>query len=78
MNPHAIIVELFANSLKGAAIERHCMTRSEKPLDDKNTFIYSVEIPTGRPTSDYTARAVASQEFCKSTALELPEILWQR
>jgi starch phosphorylase len=76
LDPKAVRVELYADGTNGGAPVRQEMKRVRQLEDTKGT-IYSAQIPTTRPATDYTARVIPC---CDGVAvpLEAAQILWQR
>jgi starch phosphorylase len=74
LDPSAVRVELYANGINGAdpvRVEMKC-TRTLA-----GGCVYSASVPTTRPATDYTVRAIP-QHSGVSVPLECDHILWQR
>jgi starch phosphorylase len=76
LDPKAVRVELYADGINGGDPVREEMMPKQEPAD-ANGYIYSVQVPTTRPATDYTARAIP---YCDGAAIPLEDarILWQR
>ncbi len=77
LDPDGVRVELFANGREGKRADRWTMQTTGIPDPVKGCFLYLVDVPEGRPWTDYTPRIVAHHEGL-SVPLEAPHILWQR
>jgi starch phosphorylase len=75
-DPNSIRVELYADGVNGEEPVRQEMKRVGQPAGANGT-IYSTQVPTTRPATDYTARVIP---HCSGVAvpLEAAQILWQR
>jgi starch phosphorylase len=76
LNPDAVQVELYAESLDGGDPVRHAMVRGE-PLAGENAWRYSAVVRADRPAADFTPRVIP----CHPEAfvpLEATEILWYK
>jgi starch phosphorylase len=62
--------------VNGSEPVRHEMMRGQE-LADANGYIYSAQVPSTRPATDYTARVIPR---CDGVAIPLEDarILWQR
>ena len=69
-------VELYADGVNGGQPVRQEMKRVRQLVDTKD-IIYSAQVPTARPATDYTARVIP---HCDGVAVPLEDarILWQR
>jgi starch phosphorylase len=76
IDAQAVQVELFADGSGGAPPVRMPMSRGEE-LAGRRGFRYTARVPTSRPASDYTPRAVAWLGE-DAVPLEAPPVLWQR
>jgi starch phosphorylase len=76
LNPDAVQVELYAESLNGGDPVRHAMVRGE-PLAGENAWRYSATVRADRPAGDFTARLIPYHKEA-SVPLESAEILWYR
>ena len=76
LDPTSVRVELYANGVNNSEMERQAMTRGQL-LDKVNGYIFSAQVPTTRPATDYTARIVPHYDGV-ALPLEDTHILWQR
>jgi starch phosphorylase len=76
LDPISAQVELYADGVKGGEPDRQVMTRGQQ-LPEANGYVYSGEVRTGRPASDYTARVIPQLNVI-AIPLEATWILWQR
>lgn len=76
LDPESVCVELYADAVGGREPERHEMTRGGQ-LAGATGYVYGTSVPSIRPASDYTARAIPNIPGTK-TPLEASQILWQR
>ena len=78
LDPNTVRVELYAEGVDGGAPVRQEMKRQQEPepADQKGTT-YSTQVPSIRPSADYTARVIP---HCDGVAIPLEgaRILWQR
>jgi starch phosphorylase len=76
LDPDVVCVELYADGLNGGEPVWQEMMREQEPVD-ANSYIYSAQVPTTRPATDYTARVMPR---CSGVAVPLEDarILWQR
>jgi starch phosphorylase len=76
LDPNSVRVELYANGVNGGEPVRQEM-KSVGQRVAANGTIYSTQVPTTRPATDYTARVIP---HCSGVAvpLETAQILWQR
>jgi len=76
LDENSVRVELYANGVNGGEPVRQEMMRGQE-LADANGAIYSTQVATTRPATDYTARVIP---HCSGVAvpLEADPILWQR
>jgi starch phosphorylase len=71
-------VELYAEpNQKSASVAVEVMTACKACANPGGALLYSAEVPTGRPASDYTPRIIPHHPSA-SVPLEAPQILWQR
>jgi starch phosphorylase len=77
INPDAVQVELFANGIDGISLIKNKMERIRQLTSTDNGYVYSSQVSSTRPASDYTARVVP---YCEGVTvpLEAAQILWQR
>jgi len=76
LDPNSVRVELYANGVNGGEPVRQEMTRGGQ-LAGANGYIYSAQVPSARPTTDYTARLIPHHPGA-GVPLEAARILWQR
>jgi starch phosphorylase len=77
IDPTAVRVELYANSVDDSAAERVEMQRVRQLVGALNGYAYHAEVPATRPATDYTARLIP-QHDAVAVPLEEAHILWQR
>jgi glycogen phosphorylase len=77
LEPSGLLVELFAQSLKGEPLLRQPMTRGEMLRGSAKGFLYEARVPSNRPTDHYTPRIVPAFRDV-DIPLEAKQILWQR
>lgn len=77
LDPEAVRVELYANSIDDSALERVEMKRARQLVGAINGFVYRAEVPAIRPAVDYTARLIPHRDDA-AVPLENAHILWQR
>jgi glycogen phosphorylase len=77
LEPEAVQVELYADSLNGEAPMRQVMARGAQLIGAANGHLYSAQAPASRPATDYTPRLIP---YHPDTVipLEAAQILWQR
>jgi glycogen phosphorylase len=76
LDPNSIRVELYADGVNGGEPERQEMKRGQ-PLDEANSYLFSIQVPATRPAMDYTARVIPQHDGV-AVPLEVDLILWQR
>jgi len=76
LDPNTIRVELYAEGMEGKEPVRQEMMREQEPAD-ANGAIYSAQVPSIHPATDYTARVIPRCDGA-SIPLEDARILWQR
>jgi starch phosphorylase len=76
LNPDTVRVELYAEGINGHEPVRQDMTRGRQ-LVGANGYIYSAQVPSTRPVSEYTARVIPRFSGVV-IPLEAAQILWQR
>ena len=76
LDPDMIQVELYAEGINGHEPVRQEMTRGRQ-LVGANGYIYSAQVPSTRPVSEYTARVIPRFSGVV-IPLEAAQILWQR
>ncbi len=72
-----ICVQLYADANGEAAGESIALNQERAIPGALNGFIYSCEVPPGRPARDYTVRALPNRDGAILPA-ELPLIAWER
>ena len=77
LDPEAVRVELYANGVDDAVLERVEMKRVRQLVGAINGYAYRTEIPVARPATDYTARLIPHHNNVV-IPLEAAHILWQR
>jgi starch phosphorylase len=75
--PDAVRIELYADGIAGDDPVRIAMERLWPLPEDAAGYEYRASVPTTRPATDYTARAVP-QFPGVAVPLEVAHILWQR
>ena len=75
LQPEAVRVELYADSINGMPSEHVAMTRVRQLVGAG--YAYHAELAADRPASDYTARIVPYHPHA-AIPLETARILWQR
>jgi hypothetical protein len=76
LDPSAVRVGLYADSLDGGAPFRQEMRLEEERQGDSGARLYSTRTPATRPASDFTPCVVPYHP--SALALEIDRILWQR
>jgi starch phosphorylase len=76
LDQNSVRVELYADGVNGGEPVRQEMKRVGQ-LAGANGTIYSTQVPTTRPATDYTARVIPQRPGAK-VPLESAQILWQR
>ena len=77
LDPSAVRVELYADSVGGETPIRQEMKRVRELASANGGYIYSATVPAIRPAPDYTARIIPFHEGA-AVPLETAQILWQR
>jgi len=77
LDPDAVRVELYANSVNGSGAERVEMRRVRQLVGATHGYAYRAEVAAARPATDYTARLIPHRDGV-SVPLEAARILWQR
>jgi starch phosphorylase len=77
LDPNAVRVELYADGVNGAGPLRQEMKRMSQLTGTAGGYVYRAQIPTTRPSTDYTARVIPHCDGVR-TPLEEGRILWQR
>lgn len=78
LDPAAIQVELYADSMMGRASFCQEMQRVAEETSTLGHFLFRAVISAARPVTDYTARVIPRGGEGVSVPLEEPHILWQR
>lgn len=77
LEPGSVCVELYADALESGAPERYPAIRARAQAECPGAHLYLADVPAGRPTEHYTARALPYREGVQ-IPLESQRILWQR
>jgi starch phosphorylase len=77
LEPNSVRVELFANRTDGGDPVREEMKWADPQTGASGGCVYRAYVPTTRPVSDYTVRAMP-QHSGAAVPLESSRILWQR
>jgi glycogen phosphorylase len=77
LDPQAVRVELYAEDQRGAGPVRQEMKRLRPLTGAAGGYVYSAEVPAGRPAADYTARVIPRYSGV-TVPLEAAHILWMR
>jgi starch phosphorylase len=77
LDPLAVRVEIFANRTNGVDVLREEMKAVDPQTGPAGRRVYYGRVPTTRPVSDYTVRAMANHPEV-AVPLEASDILWQR
>jgi starch phosphorylase len=76
LDANSVRVELYADGVNGGEPVRQEMKRVEQRAGTNGT-IYTTQVPTTRPATDYTARVIPQHDGV-AVPLEAAQILWQR
>jgi starch phosphorylase len=76
VDPDSVRVEIYADGVNGNEPMRQEMVRGRQ-LAGTNGFIYSAQVPSDRPVTDYTARVIPHFPGV-GVPLEVARIFWQR
>jgi starch phosphorylase len=76
LDPNSVRVELYADGVNGGEPELQEMRRGQQ-LTEANDYIFSAQVSTTRPATDYTARLIPQYDGV-AVPLETARILWQR
>ena len=76
LGPNAVRVELYADGVNGGDPVRQEMKSAGQPVG-ANGAVYSAQVSTARPATDYAARVIP-QHGGVAVPLEDAGILWQR
>ncbi len=77
MDVDAVSVELYADSITGSEPLRQPLSRGAALAGTVNAYVYSGQVATDRPVSDYTPRVIPAYPQA-SIPLEANLILWYR
>ncbi len=77
LDPESVLVELYANGSESGSPEKVNMKRVRQLVGAIHGYIYRVEMPASRPSSDYTARLIPYFKDV-SVPLENNRIIWQK
>jgi glycogen phosphorylase len=77
IEPDAVRVELYADSLNPGPPVRQEMVRTRSLAGAVGGYVYGARVPASRPAADYTARIIAQRRGV-IVPLEADFILWQR
>jgi starch phosphorylase len=77
LDPTAVRVELYAQPLNGSPGVQHPMDRSQPVAGSIGGFIFTAQVPSNRPASDYTPRIMPAF-IGAQVPLEAKQILWFR
>jgi glycogen phosphorylase len=75
LDPGAVSVEVYADARNGAGPVRQRMDRGDRLAGSDNGFLYTAQVATDRPSTDFTPRIVPFNPSA-SVPLEAPFILW--
>ena len=77
LDPDAVRVELYANSVPGDPPAPQAMNRVRQLAGSSAGWVYSAAVSASRPATDYTARVIPHHQEV-AVPLEDARILWQR
>jgi starch phosphorylase len=77
LDPGAVRIELYADGIEGGPPLRQQMERVRELPGAPGGYVFSAAVSSGRPPTDYTARAVSHRDGV-AIPLEDAHILWQR
>jgi starch phosphorylase len=77
LNTESVRVELYANGIESGSPEKVTMKLVRQLVGAIHGYIYRIEIPASRPSSDYTARLIPYFNEV-SVPLENNRVLWQK
>ena len=75
LDPEGVRVELYAEGADGGTPVRQPLGRRERLAGSTTRYVYAGEVPTSRPSSDFTPRLMPFNAGA-SVPLEAPFILW--
>jgi starch phosphorylase len=70
-------IELYANGIDEISLVKNKMERIRQLTSTDNGYVYSAQVSSTRPASDFTARVVPFYDGV-AVPLETAQILWQR
>ena len=76
LDPNSVRIGVYGNSVNGSE-PMHQEMINGRQLAGANGFIYSAQVPSTRPSTDYTARVIPHYAGV-AAPLEAARILWQR
>jgi starch phosphorylase len=76
IEPNAVLVELYANGIDGAAPLRQELKFAEQQIETNKPHVYRAMVPSTRPASDYTPRVIPNFPGV-NVPLETDLILWR-
>jgi starch phosphorylase len=76
LDPNTVRVELYADGGDNSKPVQQEMMRGAQRVGT-NSYVYSAQVPSTRPATDYTARVIPHRSGA-AVPLEAPQILWQR
>jgi len=77
IDPHSVIVELYADGRDGGGPMRQKMKSDSQRASLSDGYVYRAEVPATRPATDYTPRVIPHRPDV-TVPLEAGHILWQR
>jgi starch phosphorylase len=77
LDPHSVIVELYADGRDGGGPMRQKMKGGSQRASLSDGYVYRAEVPATRPATDYTPRIIPHHPEV-TVPLEAGHILWQR
>ncbi|MDO8567202.1 MAG: alpha-glucan family phosphorylase, partial [Dehalococcoidales bacterium] len=75
LDPHTVLVELYAGGVNGGDPERHEMKLLSHPTGSAGGYVYRATVPATRPATDYTMRIMPHLDGV-AVPLEAAQILW--
>jgi glycogen phosphorylase len=77
VGPGMVRVELYADGIKGGDAVRQEMTSAGGQAGEAGSLLFSADVPSDRPATDYTARIIPRSDSL-AVPLEAGWILWQK
>jgi glycogen phosphorylase len=77
IGPDAVVVELYADGVRGDRPIRERLTRGDSLIGAANGYVYVGAVSAERPVEEYTARVLPAHPAAR-IPLEASHILWQR